>query len=387
MRKERIKSLVGIGAAVLSIALLCGTMVLVMRGCSGTQQEVSKQEEMQPASNASATDNADIVEPDGNKDESAAPGGESPGAGAEIDIGEEYVDYEDNTAVATIGEYANDRVVTYDYGSGTISVGINAAKYTDALYINPVCSEATATQEGQVGFYISSTSGELYFQEFEGNKPTDGANAKEANLVLLQESFNWATSARFVDAQNYGVMWCRDELSNDYDNGGTTLYIRAIRLHTGRLLAICRVSIMYDSSSDTHYIGKIESNDVVDTGEMTKEEKQALAQQAVDAMRASNHVATGDEEWAKAAASAKIEHIAEPYFINMRNMDGKPDKSYKYSNCEIWAVNLQLPADFVTVYFAPHLQIIGFERPTEPGKSELNLKPIGYANLDHRVDY
>ena len=69
------------------------------------------------------------------------------------------------------------------------------------------------------------------------------------------------------------------------DDGGTTLYIRAVNLSSGELIAMCKATIVYDAATDTHHLDALTSSDVVDTGEMTQDEKSVLVQDAITFMQ------------------------------------------------------------------------------------------------------
>ena len=132
----------------------------------------------------------------------------------------------------------------------------------------------------------------------------------------------------------------------------------------------------------------ITNNNITATGELdgTGESADDLAAQAVEYLKTKGGIAATDENWKKAAKSCIIEKVPTTYAFRFIGTDGNETNIGNYENCDIYAVNIQFPGDFNTVYFAPKMQIMGFERPTEPGKTEIRLQVLGMAAANHR-DY
>lgn len=362
MNGEKTKVVVKLLLGVAAIFVCCMIIIFFMRACSA--DDVPDSSDAPVASDYGETNHPSTSETENTLSN--------------------YVDYEDNSDYGSLGNYMNDRILTYDYGSGTISLGIDIGMQ-DYIYLNPVCSEATGEQGGQVGFFISASSPRLDISSTEGAAANDEQNVQQANLVMLGQTYDTAAPARYKSAESYGVRWERDEMEINDDNGGTTLYIRAVNLSSGELIAMCKATIVYDASTDTHHLGTLTSSDVVDTGEMTQEKKSALVQDAINFMQGTgNFTPPAEANWTNAAASAKVEHISRPYFTQFSDTKGQQARSFDfpYNRCEIWAVNLQFPTGFITVYFAPYLQTLGMESMTAPGETEIDLRPIGYACLN-----
>lgn len=368
MNRERAKLVIKLLLGIAAISVCCLLIIFVMRACSADD---------------AAPDSSDApVTSTGDEDDSAS------GSGSGTDISDDalsgYVDYEDNSDYESLGNYMNDRVLTYDYGSGTISLGVELG-VQDYIYLNPVCSEAAAEDGKQIGFFITASSPGLEISYPEGAAAADESNAQEANLVMLGQTYDTAVPAGYKSAEDYGVRWERDKMEINEDNGGTTLYIRAVNLSSGELIAMCKATIVYDASTDTHHLDTLTSSDVVDTGEMTQEEKSALVQDAVSFMQGTgNFTPPNEADWTNAAGTAKVEHVPEPYFTQFSDTKGQQARAFDfpYNRCEIWAVNLQFPTGFITVYFAPYLQTLGMESMTAPGETDIDLRPIGYACLN-----
>ena len=286
-----------------------------------------------------------------------------------------------------VGTYKNDKVLSFNYGSGTLYLGVETDT-SDAIYLNPSSSEAAASPDKQIGFYIMSSSPELSYSEWEGAEPTDKLNSNRANLVFKDDKFNTAVPAAYHNTVDYGVKWSRSELQLNNDDGGTVLYIRIVQINTGKLLAVCKATITYDPTTNSHSLTSLTDNNITATGELdgTGESADDLAAQAVEYLKTKGGIAATDENWKKAAKSCIIEKVPTTYAFRFIGTDGNETNIGNYENCDIYAVNIQFPGDFNTVYFAPKMQIMGFERPTEPGKTEIRLQVLGMAEANHR-DY
>ena len=184
------------------------------------------------------------------------------------------------------------------------------------------------------------------------------------------------------------MKWSRSELQLNDDDGGTVLYIRIVQINTGKLLAVCKATIAYDPATNSHSMTSLTNNNITATGELdgTGESADDLAAQAVEYLKTKGGIAATDENWKKAAKSCIIEKVPTTYAFRFIGTDGNETNIGNYENCDIYAVNIQFPGDFNTVYFAPKMQIMGFERPTEPGKTEIRLQVLGMAAANHR-DY
>lgn len=368
MNKERLRLAIRLGVGVVVIAAVCAIAIFGLRACSRMDPEPTVSEPSESTPGTTGDTSSQSTDPPTD------------------DALSDYADCEDNSTWGEdlVGACHNETVLTYNYGRGTISLGVNAPEAKDAIYLNPVCSEAAAEKGRQIGFFITAGSSDLYFSRTEGAAPDTGENAKSANFVLLGETYDTAVPAAYVDQENFGVCWKRDPLSATEDGDNTTLYIRAVNLSSGQLIAMCRATITHDTATDSYSLTSLTSSDVVDTGEMTAEEKASLAEQAVQFMVAQN-IVMPPNGWSDAQAAAMVEHVPTTYFPWFIGPNNEHLKSYEkpYQNCEIWAVNLPLTTGTITVYFAPYLQaVLGFESATMPGSDELNLVPIGCARLN-----
>ena len=379
----RAKAVLHIAGAVAAIAAICAVVILIGRGCqkdndtpNGPQQSVEDpvnqdgEGSQEPShSSSQVPDNSEAADPDGSSKPL-----------------ENYEDFGDNAeADAPAGTYKNDKVLSYDYGSGTLYLGVKTDA-NDAIYLNPSSSEAAASPDKQIGFYIMSSSPELMYDEREGAEPTDKMNSGSANLVFKGEKFNTAMPADYKDASDYGVKWSRSKLQLNNDDGGTVLYIRIVQINTGTLLAVCKATITYDPATDSHSLTSLTDNNIKTTGELdgTGENADDLAAQAIEYLKTEGGMSTAEENWEKAAKSYIIEKVPTTYGFRFIGTDGNTTNAGHYENCDVYAVNIQLPGDFNTVYFAPKMQIMGFERPTEPGKTEIRLQVLGMAEANHR---
>lgn len=382
----RTKAALHIAGAVAAVAALCALVILIGRGCqkdndtpSGPQHSVA---------DSVNTDGEDSQKSDHSGSQVPNNSGTSnPGTSDKPPL-EDYEDFGDNTEDdVPVGTYKNDKVLSFNYGSGTLYLGVETDT-SDAIYLNPSSSEAAARPDKQIGFYIMSSSPELSYSEWEGAEPTDKLNSNRANLVFKGDKFNTAVPAAFHNTVDYGVKWSRSELQLNDDDGGTVLYIRIVQISTGKLLAVCKATITYDPATNSHSLTSLTDNNITATGELdgTGESADDLAAQAVEYLKTKGGIATTDENWKKAAKSCIIEKVPTTYAFRFIGTDGNETNIGNYENCDIYAVNIQFPGDFNTVYFAPKMQIMGFERPTEPGKTEIRLQVLGMAEANHR-DY
>ena len=230
----RTKAALHIAGAVAAVAALCALVILIGRGCqkdndtpNGPQHSVS---------DSVNTDGEDSQEPDHSG--SQVPDNSetsNPGTSDKPPL-EDYEDFGDNTEDdVPVGTYKNDKVLSFNYGSGTLYLGVETDT-SDAIYLNPSSSEAAASPDKQIGFYIMSSSPELSYSEWEGAEPTDKLNSNRANLVFKDDKFNTAVPAAYHNTVDYGVKWSRSELQLNDDDGGTVLYIRIVQINTGKLL-------------------------------------------------------------------------------------------------------------------------------------------------------
>lgn len=382
----RTKAALHIAGAVAAVAALCALVILIGRGCqkdndtpNGPQHSVA---------DSVNTDGEDSQEPDHSG--SQVPDNSetsNPGTSDKPPL-EDYEDFGDNTEDdVPVGTYKNDKVLSFNYGSGTLYLGVETDT-SDAIYLNPGSSEAAASPDKQIGFYIMSSSPELSYSEWEGAEPTDKLNSNRANLVFKDDKFNTAVPAAYHNTVDYGVKWSRSELQLNNDDGGTVLYIRIVQINTGKLLAVCKATITYDPTTNSHSLTSLTDNNINVTGELdgTGESADDLTAQAIEYLKTKGGIAATDENWKKAAKSRIIEKVPTTYAFRFIGTDGNETNIGNYENCDIYAVNIQFPGDFNTVYFAPKMQIMGFERPTEPGKTEIRLQVLGMAAANHR-DY
>ena len=122
MNGERAKLVIKLILGIAAIAVCCLFIIFVMRACSA--------EKGNPDSS-----NTPVISDEGQDN---SPSGSGTDTGEQDNTLSNYADYEDNSAYESLGNYMNDRILTYDYGSGTISLGVDLG-IQDYLYLNPVC--------------------------------------------------------------------------------------------------------------------------------------------------------------------------------------------------------------------------------------------------------
>ena len=156
MNGERAKLAIKLMLGIAAIAVCCLFIIFVMRACSAGEDNPDSSDT--PAISDEGLDNS--------------PSGSGTDTGEQDNTLSDYADYEDNSAYESLGNYMNDRILTYDYGSGTISLGVDLG-IQDYLYLNPVCSEASAEAGKQVGFFHYSQqpqAGHQLYRRSGGNR-------------------------------------------------------------------------------------------------------------------------------------------------------------------------------------------------------------------------
>jgi len=121
MNGERAKLAIKLILGIAAIAVCCLFIIFVMRACSAGED------------NPDSSDTPAISD-EGQGDSQSESGGST---GVSDNTLSDYADYEDNSAYESLGNYMNDRILTYDYGSGTISIGVDLG-VQDYIYLNPV---------------------------------------------------------------------------------------------------------------------------------------------------------------------------------------------------------------------------------------------------------
>jgi hypothetical protein len=305
---------------------------------------------------------------------------------SEDDNTPQHTQWYESTALAerkSSGNYRNDALLKYEYDTkgNTISLGLGSGQLDDYIYLNPRCSEATPHMK--IGFYISSSRIDVEICDKVGEPGTAPKNASESNVLIVDRTYDTLVPAIYKDPENYGIRWKNDPMYDGNLSTGTTLYIRAVRLFDGYLVAICRAEIVYDQATNTYRLASLYNADVRNTGELPDAERDRILNDAVDFIRNPERGPVVSYEnqayWDEALKLAKIERRPYTYFDVLYDKNNKVCRKGDFVNCDVYAVNVPLTGfGFVSVYYAPGLQLDGFNTPTRPGSTDLDLQVFGY---------
>lgn len=270
--------------------------------------------------------------------------------------------------------YHNNKKLSYDYGDGTISVGMDKGPDDQYIYLNVSCSEAQDTNE--IGYYLEVDRSTLEFSNDPANITCDiGFNESETDFAIVDRLYSSVVPVRYVDQENFGVRWCDDMLEDD-TNGGATIAIRAVNLKTYELVAICDAVIEYDEKTNSYALTALKSGDVKDNKELDDTSRSNIVKKSAEFAAERLHVDASNFDTGKAI----VDKHDGTYFSKFLDEDDSTLYYKDYTTCSYtYAVNLpSAEYGFVTVYFAPQTQLIGLTSPTEPGKTDLKLKLYGY---------
>ena len=269
------------------------------------------------------------------------------------------------------GKYENGNLLSANYLTTTIRIGTDQTGPGDKIYLNPTC---TCGWEGPVGYYISCDYGTLTTSSSRGGKAE-----KSGNYILCDRFYDNTVPAQYRSPEDYGIAWSDNALSHSPD-GKTTISIRAFYLDTGVMGGIYRAEIQCDPQTSMYRLTDFYTADVQATGDLTELERVNLVDEAI-AFAEKNLSIQVNSDWKLVARrGAVVEAVSSPYFGRFLDTEGKTALFASYATCtNTYAVTI--PAanqDYLTVYFAPMLQILGLTSATAPGEKDMNLQIYGY---------
>jgi len=304
---------------------------------------------------------------------------------AHVDAVVEYDFAEDVEKAAVVteqnGKFNNKNVLQYTYNeeNDTISIGVNIGESSDAIYIN--LQSSAANKDSPVGFYLTTKNGYLFQYRQEHGSTQELLNTGIYN-ILLGRTYDLGNSSEFKDQSFYGSMWTNDVAE------GTEISVRAINLseeNYGQLLTTFRIIIEYDAATESYSIVDAYNSDVSTTGDLSVAERQRLVEDAVDFVHNTDRNSRAimfdnvSRDWDISITNAIVEKVPMTYFTKLYDTSGNSLIRGKSINYELFAVSFPLQGfGFVTMYYAPALQIIGLQNPYEPGSTDLNLELYGY---------
>ncbi len=291
-------------------------------------------------------------------------------------------------------EYRNNNVFIYQYNEAgdTISFGLDTDEKSDRLYINP--SASIAEQGVRVGYQIMTSRVPILYQEGEWAKKEDPSNEGCYNFLIKEDDTTkmMVRPATYKDGKNFGIAWANDILYDGFQNEGTTLYIRVYNLDEIRhLIALCRVNIEYDQARGCYYIESVTGGDVLNTGEVTEEERTELVNRSIDLLLNNEYA-----PWSKfgyeyedlaelGPTSTFVEYLGEKTYYNDITA---PDKSLIKSNLLIMAYDNFVAVtmrpftgtDF-TLYYATFAAGINLHKDDPDNVTGLDMSPVGSLHL------
>lgn len=329
--------------------------------------------------------------------------------GPEWQQGEPIEDFEDTSFVADSSSgYRNDKRLIYQYNKqgDTVSVGLGTALHADRIYLAP---QASITEQGhRVGFYITINGAApiIYSQEWE---PVDSQRNKSYSTFLIDRTYDSLVPAEYTDQENFGAAWTKDILDGSGEHEGCTIKLRVIDLDTRELLTTCSAFIKYDETTGAYCLDSIKGNDVLETRELTAEERTELLEWAYSVVTTEEYGFDGSVRAAlleynnKQAVFEKssVEFLGDTtYFNELCDTEKRQTKSARFlrklaranpDGSNIVAVNLYIPtkglvqearAGLVTLYYAPNGvgAFVYAECQTDQADNAVKIIPPAYDN-------
>lgn len=281
-------------------------------------------------------------------------------------------DYEDTSFVYdTTSKYHNERQLIYQYNDAgdTITLGLGADIAADCIYLNPKAS-ITEGEGRKVGYYISLSSGLPVLSNSPWGSTASAENEGYSNFVI-RRTYEELIPATYTDESNFGVAWRKDILDGAESGADITVFIRAIDLGFGDLLASLAATIKYDTATQGYMLSEVHGTDVRATGlYLTEADRETLIEDAYELLR--NPIYSPNEEVRIAFQSGNkddtlnrsiVEYLGNAtYFSKLFDSEGKEinnSRFLKITKGNIVAVSLYVPTDFgaraghITLYYSP----------------------------------
>ena len=282
------------------------------------------------------------------------------------------------------GRYLNDRRLSVQTGYGMIFyLGQEQSGFNDALYLNPHFEYEYAGNPNEAyGYLIKTERVPLEYSELIASPAWSREHNGLMDFLIHGRTYDKVVSASAIDSQNYGVRWIDRPAYGGLENDGDRLYILIIRLSDGTLMGAIKADISYDTALGAYHFENLINNDVSWTGELTSPQRDQLIQNAIQYLISGNERLTlgiSREELESLYPSTVVERTQRTYHSRLYNAEGNVVSSGRFSNCDIYAVNLNCDGyGFFTVYFAPEPQAHGLTARILEGDGEMKLTLIGY---------
>lgn len=288
-------------------------------------------------------------------------------------------DFEDtSSAIVGAGNYQNNKTFTVTALNGkTISAGVKNTEANDAIYLNLDYEKAAAGSE--TGYYISADRGLLKYSGIGKEQDCDsGTNADYNNFYILERCWDQVVPITYKNNEEFGLMW-QDDFLSDGTSAGATISVRAVNVKSKEFLGVFKLVITRNDEGK-YAIASFTSDDVSVTGELAPEERELAVSQAIR-FATEKILVEPDEKWEKAALEKavvdKINHAYFPRFLNERTLTAKISE---FRSCkDTFAVTIPVKGNgYLTVYFAPKLELIGLDQSALQGTETLDLQIYGY---------
>lgn len=287
------------------------------------------------------------------------------------------------TKIRSSGTYLNKLLaVSTGYGM-TFSLGIDQQDASDAIYLNPHFEYAYAgNPEEAYGYLIRTERVPLEYSETSEAPAWSEKHRGLTDFAIVGRTYDKVVSASVQSRDHFGVRWIDSPAYGGLEHGGDTARILIIRISDGTLMGAVKAEISYDYGTHSYGISNLVNSDVSYTGELTGEQRGELVEETIRILVQGNTQMTlgiSREELEAQSASVVVDHPQRTYYSKLYDMDGNIVSSGRYSNCEIYAVNINCDGyGFFTVYFAPEPQANGLTVQTLNEGEPLKLVPIGY---------
>lgn len=265
----------------------------------------------------------------------------------------DFVDTSSNEDTASL--YQNDQIfsIIYNEAGDTISVGLGDATQTKAIYLN----FHESSEERNIGYYVDSARNPvLHSPDMRWSDRYSEQNNEYHNFLINR------TYDELVPAEDTSVWWVNDLLFDGKNDATTDLYVRAIDVDNGEMLATFRIEIA--NVLNTFRIAAVTSTDVKNTGKMTEADRTLLLENAIalaknDVLGLDSRVRSDMEsmEDADLIATGKVEYLGDRmYFNKSLSSSGKTVMSYRFQKLyrDIYAVTFStFDGGAFTMYYSP----------------------------------
>lgn len=282
------------------------------------------------------------------------------------------------------GSYRNDRRLSVQTGFGmTFYLGLEQNGLIDALYLNPHFEYEYAGNPNEAyGYLIKTERVPLEYSESIASPAWSTDHSGLTDFAILGRTYDKVVSAAATDSERFGVRWSDSPAYGGLENRGDRVHILIIRLSDGTLMGAVNADISYDKAQKSYKLENLVNSDVSWTGDLISRQRDQLIQDAILYLIGGNERLTlgiSQEELEALIPSAVVARTQRTYYNRLFDAEGNAVSSGRFSNCDIYAVNLNCDGfGFFTVYFAPEPQVYGLAARKLGENDELKLVLIGY---------